>query len=193
MLKDLRIFRIQQSGILINFFNFTIWKIDFLQYQKLLNILGVQTISKKWKKSSKRKLSNNLSFFILIFTISKFRNTGLHFVVPNFDPPPYTLMFILKNDEDLQYWIVGWALKIFWYVYLYIKIKKLFNFPRQIFLAILEQRTLFRGPFFQGLFLLGTFFSGTFRPRTIIGIWNINSFFFKYILWYYYVRFGFWE
>ena len=47
MLKDLRIFRIQQIGILIHFFNFTIWKINFLQYQKLLNILGVQIISKK--------------------------------------------------------------------------------------------------------------------------------------------------
>ena len=47
MLKNLRIFRIQQFGILIIFLNFTIWKINFLQYQKLLNILGVQKISKK--------------------------------------------------------------------------------------------------------------------------------------------------
>ena len=47
MLKDLRIFRIQQFGILIIFFNFTIWKINFSEYQKLLNILGVQIISKK--------------------------------------------------------------------------------------------------------------------------------------------------
>ena len=31
-----------------NFFlNFTIWKINILQYQKLLNILGVQIISEK--------------------------------------------------------------------------------------------------------------------------------------------------
>ena len=55
MLKDLRIFRIQQFGILINFFNFTIWEINFLQYQKLLNILGVQIISKKWKKKFENK------------------------------------------------------------------------------------------------------------------------------------------
>ena len=47
MLKDLRNFRIQQFRMLINFFNFIIWKINFLQYQKLLNILGVQIISKK--------------------------------------------------------------------------------------------------------------------------------------------------
>ena len=74
MLKDLRNFRIQQFRMLINFFNFIIWKINFLQYQKLLNILGVQIISKKWKKSSKIKLSNNSSFFILIFEISKYRS-----------------------------------------------------------------------------------------------------------------------
>ena len=46
MLKDLRIFRIQQFGILINFLNFTIWKINFSQYHKILNILGVQIITK---------------------------------------------------------------------------------------------------------------------------------------------------
>ena len=56
MLKDLRIFRIQQFGILINFFYFTICKIDYLQYQKLLNILGVQIISKKWKKKFENKI-----------------------------------------------------------------------------------------------------------------------------------------
>ena len=44
--KYLRIFRIQQFGILINFLNFTIWKINFSQYQKILNILGVQIITK---------------------------------------------------------------------------------------------------------------------------------------------------
>ena len=42
------------------------------------------------RKSLKIKISNNSSFFILIFAISKFRNTGLlHFVVPNFDSHPY--------------------------------------------------------------------------------------------------------
>ena len=56
MLKDLRNFRIQQFGILINLFNFIIWKINFLQYQKLLNILGVQIISKKWKKKFENKI-----------------------------------------------------------------------------------------------------------------------------------------
>ena len=56
MLKDLQIFRIQQFGILINFFNFTSWKINFLQYQKLLNIFGVQIIYKKWKKKFENKI-----------------------------------------------------------------------------------------------------------------------------------------
>ena len=37
------------------FFDFTIWKKDILQYQKLLNTLGVQIVSKKYKKSSKIK------------------------------------------------------------------------------------------------------------------------------------------
>ena len=34
----------------MNFLNFTIWKINILQYQKLLNILSVQMISKELKK-----------------------------------------------------------------------------------------------------------------------------------------------
>ena len=37
------------------FFDFTIWKKDILQYQNLLNTLGVQIVSKKYKKSSKIK------------------------------------------------------------------------------------------------------------------------------------------
>ena len=48
------------------------WKMNILQYLKLLNILGVQKISEKRKKNSKIKLLNHSSFFILIFAISKF-------------------------------------------------------------------------------------------------------------------------
>ena len=46
--KNARIFKIQTFGIFTNFFDFTIWKINILQYQKLLNIVGVQKISKKF-------------------------------------------------------------------------------------------------------------------------------------------------
>ena len=42
-----RIFKIKKIRVLINFFNFTISKINILQYQKLLHILRVQIISKK--------------------------------------------------------------------------------------------------------------------------------------------------
>ena len=91
------------------FYNFTIWKINILQYQELWIILSVQIISKKWKKSAKIKLSNNSSFFILIFAISEFRNTGRStFRRSKFWPPlvwsiPYrygTLVIWIKR----QYW-----------------------------------------------------------------------------------------
>ena len=95
--KNSQTFKIQQFVKLRNFFTFNIWKINILQYQKLLNILGVQIISKKWRKSSEIKLSNNSSFFILIFAISKFRNTGRStFRRSKFWPPPDILL--LKNE-----------------------------------------------------------------------------------------------
>ena len=42
----------------MNFFNFIIWKINILQYQQLLHILGVQIISKKWKKVENKIISH---------------------------------------------------------------------------------------------------------------------------------------
>ena len=48
----------------------------YLQFEKLLNILGVQIIYKNKRINSKIKLSNNLSFGILIFAIFKFWNIG---------------------------------------------------------------------------------------------------------------------
>ena len=66
-LFDLKIrnnFKKLQFGKLKNF-NFTVLKINILQFEKLLNILGVQIISKK-----------KLIFITLIFAILKFRNIG---------------------------------------------------------------------------------------------------------------------
>ena len=48
---------------------------NILQYQKLLNILGVQIVSKKYFKKFENKMIEK-PFFILIFVILKFRNTG---------------------------------------------------------------------------------------------------------------------
>ena len=42
--------------MLIIVFNFTIWKINILQYKKLLNILDVQIISEKWNKKFENKM-----------------------------------------------------------------------------------------------------------------------------------------
>ena len=67
---------IVQFERLTNFHNIIIRKINILQFKKMLNILDVQTISKKWKINLKIKLSNNSSFVILIFAILKFRNIG---------------------------------------------------------------------------------------------------------------------
>ena len=38
------------------FFNFTIWKMNTLQYQKLLNILGVEIVYKEYKKKLENKM-----------------------------------------------------------------------------------------------------------------------------------------
>ena len=84
-----------------NFFNFTIWKIRILQYQKLLIISCIQTISKKSKQSSKTELSNNWPFFILIFAISKLRNTGRStFRRSKVWPPPKCPKQLKKNFSN---------------------------------------------------------------------------------------------
>ena len=90
------------------FFNFIIWKINILHYQKLLNILGVQIVSKKYEKSSQIKWSNNLSFFILIFVISKFRNSDRStFRRSQFWPPPncsyFFFNFVHMNVQNFRY------------------------------------------------------------------------------------------
>ena len=56
-----------------HFFYFTIWKINILKFENLLNILSIQIISKKWKNTI-IKLSKNSSFVISIFAISKYRS-----------------------------------------------------------------------------------------------------------------------
>ena len=38
-----------------HFFYFTFWKINILQFEKLLNILSIQIISKKWKNKFDNK------------------------------------------------------------------------------------------------------------------------------------------
>ena len=38
-------------------FNFTIWKMIILRYQELLNILGVQIVSKKYFKKFEHKMT----------------------------------------------------------------------------------------------------------------------------------------
>ena len=49
------------------------WKIKkkqlILQFEKLLNILSIWISSKKWKKNSKRKISNNSSFVVPIIRL----------------------------------------------------------------------------------------------------------------------------
>ena len=68
--------------------NFTMWKINILQSEKLLNILSIPIISKKWKNEFENK-AIDWSFVILIFANLKFGNIGvLHFVVSKFDPQP---------------------------------------------------------------------------------------------------------
>ena len=52
----------------------TIWKINILQFKKILNILGAQIIFENEKINLKIKLSNNSLFVILIFAILKLRN-----------------------------------------------------------------------------------------------------------------------
>ena len=42
----------------------TIWEINIIQFEKLLNILGVQIISKKLKNKFENQLSNNSAFVI---------------------------------------------------------------------------------------------------------------------------------
>ena len=39
-----------------NFPNFTIWKINILQYQKLLNVWDVKIVFKKYKKKFENKM-----------------------------------------------------------------------------------------------------------------------------------------
>ena len=58
---------------------------NILQYQTLLNILDVQIVSKKYSKISKIKWSNNSSFFILIFEISKYRSFYISYTVKILD------------------------------------------------------------------------------------------------------------
>ena len=79
LLTNLRIdqiFKIDQFVKLSIFKNFTICKIHILRFEKLLNILGVRVISKKWKNKLEIKISNNSFFVILIFEILEFRNVG---------------------------------------------------------------------------------------------------------------------
>ena len=71
-----------------HFFYFTIWKINISIFEKLLNILSIQIISKKWKNTI-IKLSKNSSFVILIFATLKFRNFSRStFRRSKFWPPP---------------------------------------------------------------------------------------------------------
>ena len=79
------------------FFYFTIWKINILPFEKLLNILSIQMISKKWKNTI-IKLSKNSSFVILIFATSKFRNFSRStFRRSKFWPPPNCNNFYSKT------------------------------------------------------------------------------------------------
>ena len=76
---------------------------NILHYQKLLNILGVQVVSKKYGKSSQIKWSNNLSI-ILIFVISKFRNTDRStFRRSIFWPPPKKIVKKRSNKSKKSY------------------------------------------------------------------------------------------
>ena len=52
MIKYLKLFNLKNYFFCFKFLklnNFIILKINILQFQKLLNILGVQIIAKKWK------------------------------------------------------------------------------------------------------------------------------------------------
>ena len=59
-----------------HFFYFTIWKINISQFEKLLNILNIQIISKKMKKYDNNTIEKLIFryFNIRNFEISKFQS-----------------------------------------------------------------------------------------------------------------------
>ena len=60
---------------LFSFWNFTIWKMPILKFEKILNILGVQIISKKWKNEFENKNIKWLMF--RYFNIRNFVNSHI--------------------------------------------------------------------------------------------------------------------
>ena len=77
-----------------HFFYFTIWKINISQFEKLLNILSIQIISKKMKKCDNKTIEKLIFryFNIRNFEISKFQS----FCISSFKiltPTPSLLMF----------------------------------------------------------------------------------------------------